>query len=77
MGSRTTFQFPSRVNLSGPSVYCITSTWVNKAGATRLTWFTEGSGVRAFFSDSLDIFQSIKGIESVNSNDPPCKDVNA
>ena len=32
--SRSTFEFPSRVNLSGLSLYC---TWTGKAGATRLT----------------------------------------
>ena len=33
--SRSTFEFPSRVNLSGPSLYC-TSPWKGLAGATRL-----------------------------------------
>ena len=43
-GSRSTFEFPSGVNLSGPSLYCIPWTLGNKcrhsiglAGATRLT----------------------------------------
>ena len=43
-GSSSTFEFPSRVNLSGPSLYCIARTlskWsrhsIGLAGATRLT----------------------------------------
>ena len=40
-GSRSTFEFPSRVNLSGPSLYCIARTLskhsMGLAGATRLT----------------------------------------
>ena len=39
-GSRSIFEFPSRVNLSGPSLYCIPGRWLNKAGlagAARLT----------------------------------------
>ena len=43
-GSSSTFAFPSRVNLSGPSLYCIARTlskWsrhsIGLAGATRLT----------------------------------------
>ena len=39
-GSRSTFEFPSRVNLSGPSLYCIAQTLIKHsmglAGATRL-----------------------------------------
>ena len=43
-GSRSTFKFPSQVNLSGPSLYCVARTLGKKsrhsiglAGATRLT----------------------------------------
>ena len=43
-GSRSTFEFPSRVNLSGPSLYCIARTSgkyrrhsIGLAGSTRLT----------------------------------------
>jgi len=43
-GSRSTFEFPSRVNLSDPSLYCIARTWgkssrnsIGLAGSTRLT----------------------------------------
>ena len=43
-GRRSTFEFPSRVSLSGPSLYCIAQTlvkWsrhsIGLAGATRLT----------------------------------------
>ena len=39
-GSRSTFEFPSRVNLSGPSLYCIKlldrTSWCNKVDAVRL-----------------------------------------
>ena len=44
-GSRSTFEFPIRVNLSGPSLYCTARTLGLKrrqstglGGATRLTW---------------------------------------
>ena len=30
-GNRSTFEFPSRVNLSGPNLYCIARTLVSKA----------------------------------------------
>ena len=43
--SRSTFEFPSRINLSGPRFYCIARTLgkgsrhsIGLAGETRLTW---------------------------------------
>ena len=58
--TRSTFEFPSRVNLSGPTLYCIAQTLVNKADTKRTSrcnkvdavklqvefTFTKGSEVR-------------------------------
>ena len=36
-GGRSTFEFPSRVDLPGPSLYTYLAQWTRLAGATRLT----------------------------------------
>ena len=66
-GSRSTFEFPSRVNFSGPSLYCIARTLdsrtsrCNKVDAARLQvefTFTNGSEVRYMFIVYITCYKS-------------------